>query len=442
MANYNPNSTNYTHSFEPNTEDLRKAMDYNAAGQPVIRVTTSPTVGAGNGAVNTNTSADAFGRMRVSSPRTLFDTHNRYIDSDQFATKQTNGTVTYLPNESSFDLAIGTTSGDFVYRQGRKAQLYQPGKSLLVMNTFAMSELQTNLRQRVGYFTAENGIFLEADGTDLYLVVRSYVTGSAVDTRIAQSDWNQDTLDGTGPSGINIDPELVQIFWSDIEWLGVGSVRCGFVVNGVFFIAHVFNHANQTGQTEVYMTTANLNCRYEIENTGTTTGTPTMKQICSTVISEGGFLPKPTVRYARSSLPETSLGPDDTIEPLATIRLNSAYPDAIVQPISIDFVTTSVVYGEVLLIKDATLTGASYANVASSTVQLDTTASAISGGEIVYSKIFASRDVIELDPDIQERLQLERDVDGTSSTLTLAVQTTSNNPNAIWNFGWAELSNR
>jgi len=432
--------TNYQHPF-PNYQlnDVHQAMDYNSAGQPILRVSTGST-GTGNTVVNGSTAVDAFGRQRVSSPFTLFDTHNRYIDGDQFATKQTNGTVTYLPNESSFDLAIGTADGDFVYRQGRKVQLYQPGKSLLILNTFAMSELQTNLRQRVGYFTAQNGVFFEADGEDLYLVIRSYVTGSAVDTRIAQADWNQDKMDGTGASGITLDPTLVQIFWIDIEWLGVGSVRCGFVVNGIFFIAHVFNHANQTGNTEVYMTTASLNCRYEIENTGTTTGTPTMKQICSTVISEGGFAPKPVIQYVRSGLPETSLGPDDTIEPLATIRLNSAYPDSVIQPNTVDFVTTSVVYGELLLIKNATLTGASYANVANSVVQVDTTANAMTGGTIVYSKVFASRDVIQLDPEIQQRLQLERDVDGTSSTLTFAVQTTSNNPNAIWNFGWAELS--
>jgi len=440
MANYNPNSTNYVHSAEPNTENLVKAMDYNSLGQPVIRVIAGSSGGTGNTVVNANTSSDAFGRMRVSEPTTLFDSQNRYIDGDQFATKQVNGSATYLPNESSFDLAIGSASGDYVYRQSRKVQLYQPGKSLLSMNTFAMSTLQTNLRQRVGYFTANDGVFFEADGEDLYMVIRSSTSGSPVDTRIAQADWNQDSLDGTGASGITLDPTLTQIFWCDIEWLGVGSVRCGFVVNGVFYICHVFNHANQTSNDKVYMATASLNCRYEIENTDTTTGTPTMKQICSTVISEGGYTPTPPITYARSGLPETNLGNADTIEPLATIRLNSAYPDAIVQPQVINFVTTSVVYGELLLIKDATLTGASYANVSSSTVQLDTTANALSGGEVVYSQVFSSRDTVSLDPDLKARLQLERDLDNTSSTLTLAVQTTSNNPNAIWNFGWAELS--
>jgi hypothetical protein len=245
-------------------------------------------------------------------------------------------------------------------------------------------------------------------------------------------------MDGTGPSGITLDPTKTQIFWCDIEWLGVGSVRTGFVINGVFYICHVFNHANQ--ETAVYMTTASLNCRYEIENTGTTSGTPTMKQICSTVISEGGYTPTPTVQYVRSGLPEQTLGPDDTIEPLASIRLNPAYPDAVVLPAAVDFLTTSVVYGEILLIKNGNLTNASFGNVANSVVQTDVAANAISGGTIVYSKLFASREAINLDPDVQRRLQLDRDVDGTPSTLTLCVQTTSNNPNAIWNLGWAELS--
>ena len=431
--------TDYQHPW-PNYQlnDLHQAMDYNAAGQPIIRVSTGSS-GYGNTVINGNTGSDAFGRTRISEPFTLFDSQNRYINGDQFASK-TNGTasVNYVANESSFNLVIGSTSGDYIYRQGRTVQLYQPGKSLLILNTFSMSTLQSNLRQRVGYFTTGNGIYFEADGDDLYMVIRSSVSGSPVNTRIAQTDWNQDPMNGSGPSGITLDPTKTQIFWCDIEWLGVGSVRVGFVINGVFYICHVFNHANQ--ETAVYMTTASLNCRYEIENTGTTVGTPTMKQICSTVISEGGYTPTPTVQYVRSSLPAQTLGPDDTIEPLATIRLNPAYPDAVVLPAAVDFLTTSVVYGEILLIKDGTLTGASYANVANSVIQTDVAANAISGGTIVYSKLFASREAINLDPDVQRRLQLDRDADGNPSILTLCVQTTSNNPGAIWSFGWAELS--
>ena len=120
-------------------------------------------------------------------------------------------------------------------------------------------------------------------------VLRSYVTGTTDDSRkIPQSQWNKDTFDGKGPSGTTIDLTKANIFWTDIEWLGVGTVRVGFVINGQFIHCHSFHHANQLSST--YITTGSLPIRYEIFNTGiSTTGVSTMKQICSTVISEGGY---------------------------------------------------------------------------------------------------------------------------------------------------------
>jgi len=175
---------------------------------------------------------------------------------------------------------------------------YQPGKSLFVLNTFVPETPKANLRQRVGYFGAENGIYFEIDGTEAYFVERSYTTGELVETRVAQADWSNDNLLGPGvnlpgqglgpcPSGILLDKSKAQIFWMDIEWLGLGSVRCGFVIDGKLVHCHTFHHANRI--TSTYITTASLPLRYEIKNTGTTASASTMKQVCSSVISEGGY---------------------------------------------------------------------------------------------------------------------------------------------------------
>ena len=156
------------------------------------------------------------------------------------------------------------------------------------MNSFAFSDLQSNLRQRVGYFGAENGIYFEANGTELAFVLRSKTSGSVNDTRrYVQSTWDGDTFDGHGASGVILDPTKTNIFWMDVEWLGVGDVRCGFVVDGKPLPAHIFHNDNV--QTEPYMTTACLPIRYEIRNTGVTTSNSRLKQICSTVVSEGGY---------------------------------------------------------------------------------------------------------------------------------------------------------
>jgi hypothetical protein len=232
------------------------------------------------------TNLDAFGRLRVSQPYTLFDSQNRYAADPQFDTSTaTGGAATHLSNESSVSMAVTTTSGSEVVRQTYRVFPYQPGKSLLLLATFKMDTAKTNLRQRVGYFNTDNGVFLEKSGTGVpRFFVRTSTSGSASDARyVDQTSWNGDKLDGTGTSGITLDLTTTHILFLDFEWLGVGSVRCGFVINGQFIVCHTFHNANI--QTAVYMTTAILPVRYEITNTGTTASSSAMKQICSSVMS-------------------------------------------------------------------------------------------------------------------------------------------------------------
>jgi hypothetical protein len=242
---------------------------------------------------------DAFGRARVSMPMTLFDSSHRYRDNGLWNTSNTAGaTVTHSTNQGLINLTLPTTANAEIIRETTKTCSYQPGKSLFILNTVVPATPKANLRQRVGYFGAENGIYFEIDGTTAYFVERSYVTGQLVETRVAQADWNTDTLQGSEvnipgqglgpcPSGVELDLSKAQIFWMDIEWLGLGSVRCGFVIDGKLIHCHSFHHANLI--TSTYITTASLPLRYEMKNTGTTASTSTMGQVCSSVVSEGGY---------------------------------------------------------------------------------------------------------------------------------------------------------
>ena len=219
---------------------------------------------------------DAFGRARTSSPLTLFDSFHRYQDNGKASTSNTSGgTYTHHANTSMVELTVNSTSGAEVIRETNRVFAYQPGKSLQIMITFCMNEAKTGLRQRAGYFTDYAGIFLEQDGSDIYLVKRSNVTGTLTDTKIAKADWNTDPLDGSGPSNKTLDLTKAQIFFIDVEWLGIGSVRCGFIIDGQLIHAHSFHHANVLLTT--YMTTACLPGRVEITNTGTMTGTATYR---------------------------------------------------------------------------------------------------------------------------------------------------------------------
>ena len=242
---------------------------------------------------------DAFGRARMSVPVTLFDSSHRFRDNGLWNTSNTAGTTyTHSANAGLIQLNLPTTSNAEIIRETTKVFSYQPGKSLYVLNTFAPEPPKTNLRQRIGYYGAQNGIYFEIAGDQAYFVERSYVSGAVVETRVAQADWNHDTLLGSSvnvpgqgigscPSNITLDLTKAQIFWMDIEWLGLGTVRCGFVIDGKLIHCHSFHHANLI--TSTYITTASLPLRYEIKNTGVTSSNSTLKQVCSTVISEGGY---------------------------------------------------------------------------------------------------------------------------------------------------------
>jgi hypothetical protein len=197
------------------------------------------------------------------------------------------GAVSHLPNESSASLTTGGTVADSKATiQTKVYHRYQPGKSQLVLCTGVFGAATENVRRRYGYFDADNGLFFEQTSAGMHVVVRSKASGTVVDSRINQTAWNLDKLDGTGASGISIDWTKAQIFLIDLEWLGVGRVRFGIVLGGAIVYVHEVTHVNAL--SGVYMTSANLPVRAEVENTDTTAAAATMKQICTSVISEGG----------------------------------------------------------------------------------------------------------------------------------------------------------
>ena len=386
---------------------------------------------------------DAFGRLRVSNPLTLFDTQNRYFDHDLFSTKLTgSGNSTYNANSSTFLLTVSGT-GDSVIRETYKTFIYQPGKSLLVLNTFAMNTPTASLTQRVGYFNTNNGIFFEVSGTTLNMVIRSYSSGSIVEDRISQSAWNGDKLNGTGTSGITLNVALTQIFWTDIEWLGVGSVRVGFVINGQFIPCHTFNHANQAGNTTTYMTTATLPLRYELSSTGPA---GSLNQICSTVISEGGYsptgLPK-SIGHALAS--PVRLPNDQTFKPLISIRLKSTNADAVVVPVNYSIAAVASSIYKYRIYKKAVTSGGSWVSAGSdSSVEYNLAPTAIVSGTVAEESFIISSNQSSQAPSQQEfsfEDQLQRDALNTVYyEYVITAATTGTNQDLYASIDWHEVS--
>ena len=445
MANFNKN----TQAFGPHGHDttiFEVPMIANKNGEVVSHENPFPvTVSASN----TSTGSDAFGRTRVSDPITLFDSSHRYADNDKWA-EDTTGTAssTFNANQGLMDLTVDTASGDEIIRETKRVMSYQPGKSLLILTTFVFADAQENLRQRVGYFGTENGIFLEQNDTTISIVKRTSISGSPVDVPKTQAEWSYDTLDGTGPSGYTLDLSKAQIFWMDLEWLGVGSVRCGFVIDGKFVVAHVFNHANSVEST--YMTTASLPLRQELTNTGITAAASTAKQICASVISEGGYQLSGAQRSINTPIttPRT-LTTAGTYYPVAAIRLKSS-PDrldaiAILSNISLTGVGNGI-YFHWKVVMGGTVTTASWTSAGTnSAIEYTLIGTAHSGGTTVASGYFTasnqSTPTITIPKDDLLKFQLERDsFTNTAEPVVLLVAAATDAEDVYGGLDWEEIS--
>lgn len=377
------------------------------------------------------TNTDAFGRLRVSQPYTLLDSQSRYSADNQFDTAVTGtGSSTFNTNQSSVSLAVTGGGVGSAVRQTYRVFPYQPGKGLLVLATFTMdSSTSVNLTQRVGYFNTDNGVFFQKlDGVNSF-VLRTNTSGTPSDARaVTQANWNGDKLDGTGASGLTLDLDHPQILWMDFEWLGVGSVRCGFIINGEYIVCHTFNTANVYGTT-VYMTTAILPVRYEITSTAAVAATLT--QICCSVVSEGGFEQTSVDHVARRTTVFTNIDTTATFFPIVSIRLAAGRTGAVVLPNRVQFLPLTNQNYEIALLKNPTLTGATWAATVSSdaNVEYDVDATAISAtGTIVqtdYITASGSAGVSETAAPTGYNwdLQLGTSLAGVSDIYTLAVRT-------------------
>lgn len=328
---------------------------------------------------------DAFGRQMVTVPYTLGDYKHLYGIDSNFLEYAVNGaTIQYLPNQACARLTTSNNSASRIVHQSKFYHHYMPGKSQLVLSSFNFYAATANVTKRTGYFDDNNGIFFEqtGDGT-LSFVIRSYVSGSPVETRVAQANWNRNKCNGVGPNAFTLDISKTQLIFIDFQWLGVGRVRVGFVHDGEYIIAHVFDHSNEL--PTVYMSTPNLPIRCEILNTGTTTGAY-LDQICSTVISEGGYV-EAGQDWGVTSPTGRTLAAGATL-PVIAIRLKTAfktYSNRVITRlgnISVFSDGGNVKYRVIKLPAAAQITGGSWVSVdTDSSVEYNATATAFTDGD-------------------------------------------------------------
>jgi len=379
-------------------------------------------------------SIDAFGRQRVSNPVTLFDSKQLHDDLPLFWDEEivNNGgstTSSHSTTDAATTMTVDSNSGDYVIRQTKMRFNYSPGKSQQILTTFVLGEAVSNTSKKIGYFntstasayTADiDGIYLSQNGTTQSIVQAK----NGTETAIAQASWNVDVFDGTGPSGITLDWTKTQIMIIDFEWLGVGRVRVGFVVNGLVYQAHEFLNAN--GLTSVYMSSPNHSMRYEIRSTG---GTDSMEHICSSVASEGGETKLGTLRYKSTEGTHQDAATENTVYAVLGVRLKTTHLDLVIDILNIAIqIHTASDFGEWSVIFNPTVAGTfTFSDLSNSGTQTATggTSNTVTGGYAISGGFVESgssgKNAIggSASSEIQNALRLGAAIDGTRDTVVL-----------------------
>jgi len=386
---------------------------------------------------------DAFGRLRVSQITTLFDAKQLHDKLPLFIDEVLNGaTATHSTTNSETSLASALT-GEYAVMQTFQRFNYQSGKSQLMFMTFSDFHVQTNIEKRIGYFSAQittpwygtyDGIFLENDGIDVS--IRAYRSGTSTHN-IPQSSWD-DSLDGTGASGITVDWEKANILALDFEWLGVGRIRWCLVINGAFIPFHYINNANLTDN--VYMSSPNQPLRWEMVQTGA--GSGSFNYICASVNSEGSL---------------NQVGKDGGIDDDGThldanststwyyaigLKLKAANLDSIIDVLSLVLKSDTnddFVYRVVL---NPTYAGAStYTAVTNYGVEykLGVTANTVSASGTILKSGFGDANTT-IDADLKSAIRMGAGIKGTVDELVIIVKPHSSNLDIHRAINWRELT--
>ena len=385
---------------------------------------------------------DAIGRLRVSELNAIESLHFTNTSHPLLTASSLTGggTATYTRANSSVRLATTTGATDNVVFQTRRYFRYNPGQSYVMTASGSLGAKKANVRQRLGYFDALNGLFFEQDSSNLKVVYRTDSTGSAVDTAVNQSSWNTDKLNGTGPSGVTIDPSKHILYIIDFLWHGAGRVRWGAVIGGKIIYCHQIDFGNV--DTKPYMRTPSLPVRAELSNTAGTASGTTMDVVCfsyskeslDNLIAPYGF--SASTGRTSDSASATRI-PILSIRPKATFNGNTNRIPIVPRSISASTRNEIVLFDLVL---NPTLTGAVYVSAdTNSAVEYDLTATAMSGGTTVKQFYLATGNTLLAQGLDLRELVLNLDVAGTTADIfTLAATSTSGGTSVFGQMDWEE----
>lgn len=256
---------------------------------------------------------------------------------------------------------------------------------------------------------------------------------AATDNWIAQSSWSEDVMDGTGSSGMTLDQTKGNVYQIRYQWLGYGMITFSIEnsVTGKIVDVHKIQYSNANTLTSVQNPSLPI-CMAAVNTSNTS-------DLSIYSASMGAFIEgRKNGGGARHGANTTSATFTSGVEtPVITIRNKNVYQGIENRTLTkLEFAGLSQDSTKTATVKftyNATLTGASFSDVSTntSTVEVDTSATAISGGIVAFAQGIAQKDKIVFD--------LGGDVSlGPGDTITISIIPNAANPDVTAALNWVD----
>ncbi len=349
------------------------------------------------------------------------------------------GTATWNQYGSNVIMQVGSTAGSKVTRQTKNVMRYIPGRPATLAFAIRLDTPQVGIRRRFGLFDDSNGAYFEDDGGTYSYVIRTSTSGITTERRVTRDNWNGEKFDGTGWTGMTMDPSKQQMISITYEWYGAGTVDFNWLVEGETIRSHRFDNSNTLDK--VWCSTPFLPIRLELENVTGVAGTHYMYQGSNSLIQDGNADKLGTLLSQSNGITGTTMSLANTFYPIVSLRLKSTALQAVMLLRSLQAVTNDNTNVYWKLLENATLTNPNWTNHADpdSFTQYDTSATAVSGGRDILSGFVVSGGSNLIEIDRLADLQLGRSGIGTiSDTFTLACASPNVNKTALAVLNWIE----
>ena len=346
-----------------------------------------------------NGPVSAFGDILAVEPTPQVQLTFPYnINTDLVAvTEVTGGTVTQA--DSMAVLQTGTNSTGAATLDSVKIIKYRNGSGSVVRFTALFTTGIANSTQIIGVGDDEDGFFFGYNGATFGVMRRR----NSSDTWTAQSSWSEDTMDGSGPSGMTLDQTKLNVLEVQYQWLGSGQIifKVENPDTGMFVDVHKIKYANSNTVPSVY--NPSFPMHLSVVNSGNLTNL-TLKTASLAGFVEGKDISNGSINSFAADSTHSAEAELFSIKNRDThggkTNRVSVLLKAFTTGNDVNQIATFRIY------QNATLTSPTFVDVdaTNSVVQTDVTASGFTGGKLLYSGVSPKDNGVQFDV---EPLRLE-----------------------------------